>query len=127
MNEDFGVAWLTVPEVCERLGIEAGKVRRLIQDGELVGAKRGERSIFQIPEPFLADADGPAGDDGTATQVPLQPLKGTLVLLRDSKYSDDEAIRWLLTENDELGKTPVESLREGMKHAVRRAAQSLAF
>ena len=33
----------------------------------------------------------------------------------------------LLTPNDELGSSPAEALAAGLKHAVRRAAISLAF
>ena len=107
--------WLTVPDVAERLGLDVGKVRRLLQDGCLAGVRRGERNVLSVPADFLAD--------GAA----LPELRGTLSVLRDSGYDDESAIRWLFTPDDSLPGTPVEALRAGRKTEVRRRAQALAF
>lgn len=107
--------WLTVPDVAERLGLDVGKVRRLLQDGCLAGVRRGERNVLSVPAAFLADG------------VALPELRGTLTVLRDSGYDDASAIRWLFTPDDSLPGTPVEALRAGRKTEVRRRAQALAF
>jgi hypothetical protein len=49
------------------------------------------------------------------------------VLLADSGFTDDEAMRWLLDVDDSLGTSPIEALRAGRKAEVRRVAQALAF
>jgi len=56
---------------------------------------------------------------------PLGELRGTLVLLGDLGFSDDEAIDWLLGPEDSLGTSPIEALRAGRKAEVRRVAQAL--
>ena len=99
--------WLTIPDLVEILGLSPGKVHRLIEerrDGVLV-----------VPASFLLDDE------------PVRELRGTLVLLADSGFSDDEAMRWMLEPEDALGATPIDALRAGRKAEVRRVAQALAF
>lgn len=107
--------WLTLPDVAEQLGLDVGKVRRLLQDGYLVGVRRGERNVLAVPAAFLADG------------APLSELRGTLTVLRDSGYDDEAAIRWLFTPDDSLPGSPIDALRAGRKTEVRRRAQALAF
>jgi hypothetical protein len=121
--------WLTVPDVAERLGIDAGRVRRLVQERKLIGVRRGEPPIFNIPAAFLvpehlanpANATTPA--HGGASSAILSSLVGTLSVLGDAGFDDAEAIGWLFTEDDALQTTPLAALRTGRKTEVRRRAQ----
>lgn len=108
-------AWLTVPDVAEQLGIDVGKVRRLIEDGDLIAVRRGSPRVLSVPAALLLD------------DVPLPHLRGTLTVLSDSGYRDDAALRWLFTPDDSLQGSPIEALRAGHKTEVRRRAQALAF
>jgi Rv2175c C-terminal domain of unknown function/DNA-binding protein Rv2175c, wHTH domain len=108
-------SWLTLPDVAERLGLDVGKVRRLLQDRYLVAVRRGERNVLSVPAALLLEG------------APLPELRGTLTVLADSGYDDEAAIRWLFTADDSLPGTPVEALRSGRKTEVRRRAQALAF
>lgn len=107
--------WLTLPEVAERLGTDVGKVRRLLQDRNLVGARIGTNPVMRVPAVFVSDG-----------RV-LPELRGTLTVLADAGFSDAEALRWLFTPDDTLPGTPVEAIRLGRKTEVRRRAQALAF
>ena len=107
--------WLTLPDVAARLGMDVGKVRRLLQDRYLVGARRGERNVLSVPAALLVD------------RAPLSELRGTLIVLADSGYDDEAALRWLFTADESLPGRPVDALREGRKTEVRRRAQALAF
>jgi hypothetical protein len=107
--------WLTLPDVAERLGLEVGRVRRLIQDRYLVAVRRGERKVASIPAALL-DGD-----------QPLPELRGTLVVLSDAGFADAEALHWLFTSDDSLPGTPVDALRAGRKTEIRRRAQALAL
>ncbi len=107
--------WLTVPDVAERLGLDVGKVRRLLQDRYLVGVRRGERNVLSVPSALIVGG------------APLPELRGTLTVLMDSGYDDESALRWLFTPDESLPGTPVEALRAGRKTEVRRRAQALAF
>jgi hypothetical protein len=112
-------SWLTLPDVGERLGLDVGKVRRLVQDGVLVAVRVGERNILSVPEALLVDVDG--------APQPLPELRGTLTVLRDAGYDDDAALRWLFTPDDTLPGSPVDAMRAGRKTEIRRRAQALAF
>lgn len=107
--------WLTLPDAAELLGLDVGKVRRLLQDRNLVAVRRGERNVLSVPAALVVDA------------APLPELRGTLTVLADSGYDDEAAVRWLFTPDDSLPGTPVDALRAGRKTEVRRRAQALAF
>jgi excisionase family DNA binding protein len=104
--------WLTVPDVAERLGLTPSRVRRLIEDRHLAAIRRD--GVLQIPSVFLVDGE------------PLGELRGTLTVLSDNGFSDDEAVQWLLETEDALGAAPIDALLAGRKAEVRRVAQSLA-
>ena len=107
--------WLPLPDVAEKLGIEVTRVRQLVQDRQLVALRRGERRIPSVPAPFLKDGQ------------PLPELRGTLVVLSDAGYDDEQSVRWLFTADPSLPGTPVDALRAGRKAEIRRRAQALAF
>ena len=113
MTELPGVTWLTIPDLTERLGLKVSQVRRLIEDRILLAARVD--GVLRVPEAFLVDDE------------PMHELKGTLVVLGDAGFDDDEAMRWLLSTDDTLGTSPVEALRQGRKAEVRRVAQVLGF
>ena len=56
---------------------------------------------------------------------PIGSLRGTLFVLHDAGFTDDEAIDWLLTSEESIGIAPIEALRAGRKSEVRRVAQAL--
>jgi hypothetical protein len=105
--------WLTIPDLVAVLNLSPGKVHRLLEDRQLLAVRRD--GVLMVPAQFLRGGEL------------LPELRGTLVLLADNRFSDDEAMRWMLSSNDELGCSPIESLLAGRKAAVRRAAQALAF
>ena len=107
------IRWLTVPELVEVLGIGVSKVRRLIEDRTLLAARVD--GVWRVPELFLRDGE------------PLPELRGTLIVLTDSGYSDDEAMHWMLNPDESLGTSPIDALRSGRKAEVRRVAQALGF
>lgn len=104
-------SWLTLPEAADRLGTTASRVRRLLEDGILLATRVDD--VRKIPAVFIV------GDE------PMHELRGTLTVLRDNHFGDDEALDWLLSDDDALGTSPVAALLAGRKAEVRRVAQSL--
>ncbi|QGQ19134.1 DNA-binding protein [Cellulomonas sp. JZ18] len=128
--DDLVDAWLTVPDVAERLGTDAGKVRRMLQERRIVGVRRGDPAVLSVPEAFLvpghlANPAAPGRAEDEPAWTVLAALQGTLTVLADSGFTDDEAVVWLFTPDDALGTTPVAALRAGRKTEVRRIAQAL--
>lgn len=113
MSIDPQTRWLSVPELVESLGIGVSRVRRLIEDRTLLASKVD--GVWKVPELFIRDSE------------PLADLRGTLIVLKDSGFSDEEAMSWLLSVDDSIGLSPVEALRAGRKAEVRRVAQALGF
>lgn len=103
--------WLTMPDLVEVLDESLGRVRRLIDDNYLVGSRRN--GAFAVPAVFIVDGS------------PLSSLRGTIMVLQDSGFTDDEVIDWLLAEDESLGRSPMAALLAGHKSAVRRLALTL--
>ncbi len=107
--------WLPLPDVADRLGTTVGKVRRMLQDQVLIAVRRGQNNVWCVHEDLIKDG------------APLAELKGTLTVLADAGFSDEEAVGWLFRDDDSIPGTPVQALREGRKTEIRRRAQALAL
>lgn len=104
--------FIPLPDVAVALDVGISRVHRLIEDRYLA-AKR-INNIRMIPSAFI--------DQGE----PIPGVRGTLILLEDLGFTNDEAIDWMLSDNDELGEPPIDALRKGHKAPVRRAVQMMA-
>jgi hypothetical protein len=124
VNEDEMTTrgWLSLPEVAEAIGVELRDVRGMVRESRLAGVRRRASNAYAVPVEFILTKDENPEEPG-----PLPALRGTLITLADSGFSEEEAVRWLLRTDDSLGVPPVEALRTGKIHAVRRIAQALAF
>ncbi|GEK80779.1 Rv2175c family DNA-binding protein [Agrococcus baldri] len=101
--------WLTVPDLVALLGEPVGRIHRLIEEHRLPATRRN--GPVQVPAAVLRDGE------------PMSEVRGTLLVLLDLGFTEDEAIDWLIGDDDALGTTPTEALRQGRKAEVRRAAQ----
>nr|WP_202889872.1 Rv2175c family DNA-binding protein [Actinopolymorpha rutila] len=106
---------MNIPEVAERLGVNVSRVRQLLREGELLAVAHGERGALHVPAAFL--------DGGHI----LKGLTGTLTVLHDGGFDDEETVRWLFSVDDGLGTRPIDALADNRIKEVRRHAQVLAF
>lgn len=113
MTPAAGTTWLTVPDLVELLGISQSRVRRLFDERILLAVRVD--GVLKVPSDFIVDGE------------PLGDLRGTLIVLADAGFSDDEAMHWLLNEEQSLETTPIAALRARRKAEVRRVAQALGF
>jgi hypothetical protein len=104
--------WLTLPDLVEVLDEPLGRVRRLIDEHHLIGSRR--TGVFAVPSIFIVDGR------------PLSSLRGTIIVLQDAGFDDDELIDWLLAEEESMGRSPIDALLAGHKSEVRRIARTLA-
>ena len=107
-------AWLTIPEVADRLGLPPGRVRQLLRDRKLVAVQRPDGTLC-VPAAFL---------DGDHI---LKGLHGTLTVLFDCGFDEPGSLRWLFTADDSLPGTPIQAMTEHRGTEVNRRAQALAF
>lgn len=107
-------AWLTLPEVADRLDLGINRVRQLVGERQLLAYRRGENRALMVPADFVRDGKV------------LKGLPGVLTLLADARFDDDDALRWLYTD-DNLPGSPVRALAENRGTEVKRRAQALGF
>jgi hypothetical protein len=105
--------WLALPDVGERLGVDVTKVRQLLREHKVIAVRRD--GVLQVPAIFVQEG------------ALLKGLPGTLTVLLDQGYTDDEALEWLFTADDSLPGTPVQALAENRGTEVKRRAQALGF
>ncbi|MDH6462524.1 hypothetical protein M2302_002704 [Micromonospora sp. A200] len=107
-------AWLTLPDVAERLELPISKVHQMIRDRELIAVRRD--GVRRIPVDLVAN------------KTALKHLPGVLNLLADAGYDDEAALRWLYEPDDTLsGGTPAATLGGDHAREVKRRAQALGF
>ncbi|KUH39425.1 MULTISPECIES: Rv2175c family DNA-binding protein [Streptomyces] len=106
--------WLYLPDIAELLGIQVTRVRQLVNEGQLIAVRRGENRALQVPAAFIQDGKVVKG------------LSGTLTLLRDDGFTDEEMLEWLFTPDPSLPGTPAQALAENRGTEVKRRAQALA-
>lgn len=106
--------WITIPDIAEALDLKVTRVHTLISERQLL-AVRDVGGVRRVPALFMRE------------DRVLESLKGTLVVLADSGFSDEEAIAWLYTADESLPGRPIDALHDGRKTEVRRRAQALAW
>jgi Rv2175c C-terminal domain of unknown function len=111
LSED--VATLPVEDVAQKLSIPVSRVHQMVRDGQLLSFRR-EKAVVVPADFFIGD------------EV-VKGLSGTIILLRDGGYSDEDILRWLFADDDSLPGTPVASLQAGRHREVKRRAQAMAF
>ena len=107
--------WVTIPEIAQALDLKVTRVHNLISDGTLIALRDPETNVRKVPALF---------QNGSRV---LESLKGTLAVLKDSGFSDEEAITWLYTNDESLPGRPIDALIDGRKTEIRRRAQALAW
>lgn len=112
---DPAIPVLPLPEVAERLGRPVTRVHQMLRDGQLLAVRRDRVPV--IPAAFLAEDD----------RALVKGLQGTLTVLHDAGFSDEEILRWLFTADDSLPGTPIGALRSNRGREVKRRAQAMGF
>lgn len=113
---DPDVAVLPLPEVAQLLGLATTRVHQMLRDGQLLALRRGDEVV--VPAEFFA-----AGEEAAV----VKGLVGTVTLLRDAGYADEEILRWLFTADETLPGSPIEALRSNRGREVKRRAQAMGF
>jgi hypothetical protein len=104
-----------LPDVAQLLDVSITKVHGLLDERALAALRIGERRIRSVPAAFIQDGHV------------VDSLKGTIVVLADAGFSDEELIVWLFTPDESLRGRPIDALRDGRKTEIRRRAQLLAW
>lgn len=109
--------FLTVREAAQRLGIPPRRIKQLWTQHQILQVKVDREPM--IPAECLAQVDG--------EWVVRESVRGTLMMLLDAGFSDEEATDWMLAENPDWGKSALKLLAENRVREVRNAIIPLAF
>ena len=107
--------WLALPDVATLLDIPFMQARQLVNEHKVIAVRRGENNALYVPAVFFQNG------------AIVKHLTGTINLLRDAGYNDDEAMSWLFTADETLPGSPIEALVENRGTEVKRRAQALGF
>jgi hypothetical protein len=113
--EELVTGWLSLREVADRLGVSPNKVRQMVRDHQLAALRHAQAREPEVPAEMLTDA------------AVVKGLPGTLTVLADAGYDEEESVRWLFTADDSLPGRPIDALRDNRGTEVRRRAQAMAF
>ncbi|AUG76764.1 hypothetical protein CFP65_1894 [Kitasatospora sp. MMS16-BH015] len=105
-------AWLHLPDIAEQWGVSILEVRDMVRAKQLITVRRGPNNTLQVPAAFI-DETGP-----------VKHLVGTLTVLRDCHFTDQEILEWMFTEDPTLPGSPIQALRENRGTEVKRRAQA---
>lgn len=105
--------WLSLKEAADQLGISLNRVRQLARERQLAAVRLPGPGEPVVPAELVLDGSIVKG------------LGGTLVVLADHGFSDEESIEWLFTSDDSLPGRPIDALREDRGKEVHRRAQAV--
>ncbi|GGL04590.1 Rv2175c family DNA-binding protein [Nocardia jinanensis] len=108
------VPLLALPEVAKQLGIVVTRVHQMLRDNQLLAVRRD--GVAGVPEIFFDD-----------TGAVLRWLPGLITVMRDAKYTDEEILEWIFTDDETLPGKPVEALHGPLAREVLRRAAADPF
>jgi hypothetical protein len=105
--------WVALPDIAEMLDIKITRVHQMVKERSLIAVRRD--GVLRVPAELVANA------------TVRKHLPGVLNLLHDAGYNDQEAMRWLYTDDPSLPGTPATALGGPRATEVKRRAQALGF
>ncbi|MFD4406402.1 Rv2175c family DNA-binding protein [Nocardia sp. NPDC058499] len=108
------VPLLSLPDVAKNLGVAVTRVHQMLRDNQLLAVRRDR--VAGIPEIFFDEAG-----------AVLKFLPGLITVMRDAKYTDEEILEWIFTDDDTLPGKPVEALHGPLAREVLRRAAADPF
>lgn len=105
--------WIALPDIAEMFDLKITKVHQLVREHVLLAVRKN--GVLRVPSELVAN------------DTVRKHLPGVLNLLHDAGYNDEEAMRWLYTDDPSLPGTPATALGGDRASEVKRRAQALGF
>ncbi|MEU0545182.1 Rv2175c family DNA-binding protein [Nocardia sp. NPDC005978] len=104
------VTLIPLPDVADRMGLVVTRVHQLLRDRQVIAVRRD--GVLGIPAEFF-DAHGNIA----------KHLTGLITVMHDGKYTDEEILEWVYTEDESLPGRPIDALHGDLaREVIRRAA-----
>lgn len=132
---DSYAPYLSLDEAAEMLGVPRTRIKQLERENYLFTLRIDGKSYVpaRLLEPLSAEekeaiaaefahADEDEQTLPVPTHKPLEHLRGTLTVLRDGGWRNEEIADWLWEHNEELEQSPLEALEHHLHHHVNTIA-----
>ncbi|MEU4651237.1 Rv2175c family DNA-binding protein [Nocardia fluminea] len=105
---------VSLPEAADILGVPVTSVHQLLRDHQILAIRRN--GVVGIPSRFFDSED----------EI-VRMLPGVITVMRDAKYTDEDILGWLYTEDSTLPGRPVDALHGQLAREVVRRAHAEPF
>ncbi|MFF2396706.1 Rv2175c family DNA-binding protein [Nocardia sp. NPDC058114] len=105
---------VSLPEAADILGVPVTSVHQLLRDHQILAIRRG--GVVGIPSRFFDSED----------EI-VRMLPGVITVMRDAKYTDEDILGWLYTDDPSLPGRPVDALHGQLAREVVRRAHAEPF
>ncbi|MEU4322734.1 Rv2175c family DNA-binding protein [Nocardia fluminea] len=105
---------VSLPEAADILGVPVTSVHQLLRDHQILAIRRN--GVVGIPSRFFDSED----------EI-VRMLPGVITVMRDAKYTDEDILGWLYTEDPTLPGRPVDALHGQLAREVVRRAHAEPF
>lgn len=105
---------VSLPEAADILGIPVTSVHQLLRDHQILAIRRD--GVAGIPSRFFDSED----------EI-VRMLPGVITVMRDAKYTDEDILGWLYTDDPSLPGRPVDALHGQLAREVVRRAHAEPF
>lgn len=108
------VPLLSLPDVAEQLDVVVTRVHQMLRDHQILAVRRD--GVAGIPARFFDE-----------TGAVVKPLPGLITVMRDAKYTDEEILEWIFTDDATLPGRPIDALHGPLAREVLRRAAADPF
>ncbi|MFD6450481.1 MULTISPECIES: Rv2175c family DNA-binding protein [unclassified Nocardia] len=105
---------VSLPEAADILGVPVTSVHQLLRDHQILAIRR--HGVVGIPSRFFDSED----------EI-VRMLPGVITVMRDAKYTDEDILGWLYTDDPSLPGRPVDALHGQLAREVVRRAHAEPF
>ncbi|MFD3509403.1 Rv2175c family DNA-binding protein [Nocardia sp. NPDC058666] len=105
---------VSLPEAADILGVPVTSVHQLLRDYQLLAVRRN--GVVGVPARFF-----------NAEDEIVRMLPGVITVMRDGKYSNEDILEWLYTDDPSLPGRPVDALHTQLAREVVRRAHAEPF
>lgn len=108
------VTLIPLPDVADQLGMVVTRVHQMLRDHQILAVRRD--GVAGIPKEFF-----------DSTGAVAKHLTGLITVMRDGKYTDEEILEWIYTEDDTLPGRPIDAIHGPLAREVLRRAAADPF
>ncbi len=105
---------IPLSDVADQLGLAVTRVHQMLRDHQIIAVRRD--GLTGVPEDFF-----------DPTGAVAKHVTGLITVMRDSKYSNEEILRWIYVDDETLPGRPIDAIHGPLAREVLRRAAADPF